>query len=364
MAIDYNQKWGWVQNPQKTTNNVLAPLGGGGGGESAPSPVMAGPSMEDKLTGAVTTAVGTKMADNAIKGATAPLAAKETAAMVGQGASAAKDSQAAMLAAQNLGMGAEMAGDAAKLTGEALGAGTQATAAAAEATGAAAGLGEMAGPLGAAIGGVMKGEYDEAAGAAAGAILGSTFGPIGTFVGAKLGGMAGNAVGSMFGFAEGTEEVKKPEPKPKSIWDRIIQSGRDAVAASAKSATGNDGTLGQAKSALSGRARQLEEAEMRAVKGYADGTPFVAAQPAGGKAVAQPQQAAGPQVTGKYFQELNEAYDPIQAGQAKTQQNAFQGSPAMGGKGGVVAQPTMGSVSTSPAGGGGSNPMAEFKEQP
>jgi len=244
--IDYNQPWGWVtgQGKQKN-NNMIAPLGASGP-EGVPAPVMGEPSLQDKMVQQVGGALANKAVDGAAKGVgeymnAAPLAATSGDTLVG-----------------GVGNAAEMTGNVSEM--------------ASAAAPAAAGL-QVLGPLGAAMSGAMKGEYDQAAGAALGSALGSTFGPLGTMIGSKLGGYAGNAVGGLFGLADGTTKV--PDDKSKgivqSIWDRMVNSGREAMEKSVKTATGNDGGLGQAKQALVSRKERLD-AEERKAMGYAWGT--------------------------------------------------------------------------------------------
>jgi hypothetical protein len=250
--IDYDKPWGWGAPQQKANkNNSLAPLGGGGGVEGAPAPIVTGPSMEDKLIGQVGGALANKAVDGAAKGLSNYMSA-------------------APVAADTAGRAAEVGG---ALSNAAEGAGT-----AADAAGAASSGLSVLGPLGAAMGGAMKGEYDQAAGAALGSVLGAYFGPIGSMVGAKVGGYAGNAVGSVFGLADGTTKVpEKKESMVESIWNRIVAKGADAV----KTSTGNGGAVGQAKQALASRKERLDAAEKEAM-GYAWGTSNVGGKGGGG----------------------------------------------------------------------------------
>jgi len=226
--IDYNKPWGWgnTGKPNAQAGNSIAPLGGANQ-EGAPTPVVTGPSTEDQLISQVGGALANKAVDGAAKG-------------LGEYMKAGDAADA--LATSDIGVGAASAG---------------------------AGAASSAlGPLGAAVGGAMKGEYDEAAGAALGSVLGAYFGPLGSMAGSKFGGMAGNALGSAFGLADGTSKV--PDKKPgivQSIWDRMVAKGAEAVQAS----TGNAGGLGNAKQALKSRKERLEDEEKKAL-GYAWGT--------------------------------------------------------------------------------------------
>jgi len=243
--IDYNQPWGWA-NPQAKANknNMVAPLGGGNT-EGAPTPIMADPSLQDQLTQRVGGALGSTAVDNISKSVADNMKVAKAAGEIAK----ADPTDVLSVNATN---GMDAASDAAGAASNSL---------------------LSIGPLGAAIGGAMKGEYDQAAGAALGSVLGSTFGPLGTMVGSKLGGYAGNAVGGLFGLADGTTKV--PDDKSKgvmqSIWDRMVSSGREAMEKSVKAATGNDGGVGQAKQALVSRKERLDAEERKAL-GYAWGT--------------------------------------------------------------------------------------------
>lgn len=269
--IDYNQPWGWVTpgKKQQSQGNMVAPLGGGNV-EGAPTPIQAGPSTEDKLIGQMKGVLANQAVDGAAKGlgeymsgTAAPVAASAGDTLVG-----------------GIGNAAEMTGN---VSDAASAAGT-----------ASSGL-SVLGPLGAAMSGAMKGEYDQAAGAALGSALGSTFGPLGAMVGSKLGGYAGDAVGGLFGLADGTTKV--PDEKKsvvQSIWDKLVEKGADAV----KTSTGNQGALGQAKQALATRKERLDAEERKAV-GYAWGTTNAGGKgfpaPELGAAAAPPPQAADTQ---------------------------------------------------------------------
>lgn len=242
--IDYNQPWGWGleedSRKKRQGQNTIAPLGGGGEGDVAPSVQVVPPSEQERILAQGKQKMATTAIDKGVDGvvdyykgpkasamSTAPLGSQVDAGVAGAAPGVTPTVNTAMTgaseyaaemanAAIDTGAAAEMAGEAvalgegAVLAGEAAQTGLQVAGDAASAAGGAA---SMAGPLGAAVGGIMKGEYDEAAGATAGAMVGSMFGPLGTFVGSKLGGMAGNAVGSMFGFQDGTTGVDDDKNK-------------------------------------------------------------------------------------------------------------------------------------------------------
>lgn len=228
--IDYNQPWGWA-NPQAKAGkgNTLAPLGGGGG-EGTPAPIMAEPSMQDQLMQKVGGAVANTAVDSIAKG----VSQANQLGPLGDVVDATGGAETAV----------EAAGNTLPVTG-------------------------VLGPLGAAMSGAMKGEYDQAAGAAAGSVIGSMFGgPLGGMLGAKLGGFSGNALGGMFGLADGTTKVPDQNKSiVQSIWEKVVAKGEGAV----KASTGNSGGLGQAKKAIATRGERLAEEERKAM-GYAWGT--------------------------------------------------------------------------------------------
>lgn len=286
--IDYDKPWGWVENKQPRISNSIAPLGGGGGDHGG-GVIRVGPSQEDQMVGAVGGALAKEGVDSIIQGLSGPgadLTATAAAKMVGEGASSAAGSQAAMLAEQMAGMGSA----GAQATGQALGA-------------ASSGVSAL-GPLGAAAGGLMEGEYDKAAGAAIGSVVGAYFGPIGSMIGGQLGGYAGNAVGSMFGYADGTT------------------SAGDKATTTAAPAPNMVVSPDQISSVLQ----------------------------AGGKGAGGANQYTKPQVTGKYYGELNQAYDPAAVGRAKV----FAQQNPQGGKGAGPVAPTP--TPAPPVPGGGTNP--------
>jgi hypothetical protein len=273
--IDYDKPWGWVENKQPRISNSIAPLGGGGGGDHGGGVVHVGPSQEDQMVGAVGGALAREGVDSMIQGLSGPgadLTATAAAKMVGEGASSAAGSQAAMLAEQMAGMGSA----GAQATGQALGAASSGASA--------------LGPLGAAAGGLMEGEYDKAAGAALGSVIGAYFGPIGSMVGGQLGGYAGNAVGSMFGFAEGTTSVGDKAAATPAVPQNMVISPD-----------------------------QISSVIQAGGKGAGGAAPYVK-----------------PQVTGKYYGELNQAYDPAAVGRAKV----FAQQNPQGGKGAGPATPS------------------------
>lgn len=243
--IDYNQPWGWAtpgKKQQQGQGNMVAPLGGGNV-EGAPSPIQVGPSTEDQLIGQMKGVLGGRLVDSAAKGVGDYMKTADAVANIAK----ADPTDALSINAVN---GMDAASDAAGA-----------------ATGAAS---NVLGPFGAAVSGAMKGEYDQAAGAALGAAIGNTFaGPLGGLALSKLGGYVGNAVGSIFGAADGTTKVPD-EKKPgilDTIWNKLVEKGSEAV----KASTGNAGALGQAKQAISSRKERLD-AEERKAMGYAWGT--------------------------------------------------------------------------------------------
>lgn len=229
--IDYDQPWGWATGQAKSKNsNMIAPLGAAGP-EGVPAPVMADPSMQDKMLQQVGGALANKAVDGAAKG----FGEYMNAAPLGQVVDATGGAETAVEAAGN-----------------------------------ALPAASVLGPFGAAVSGAMKGEYDQAAGAALGTAVGNVFaGPLAGMVLGKLGGAVGNAVGSMFGLADGTTKVPD-EKKPgilDTIWNKLVEKGSEAV----KASTGNSGALGQAKQAISSRKERLDDEERKAM-GYAWGT--------------------------------------------------------------------------------------------
>jgi hypothetical protein len=144
-------------------------------------------------------------------------------------------------------------------------------------------------PAMAAIGGALKGEYDQAAGAALGAVAGSTFGPVGTFIGSKLGGVAGDSVGSIFGFQNGTPNVggkgMSPAMGQMNIGPKPIPSG-SFISKGSSAPTQYFSELSPFDPAAIGRSRIASTPGVRGSGGKGSGTaPVVPVAPA---APAQP----------------------------------------------------------------------------
>ncbi len=230
MRLD--QPFQWRQSrprtgPLSNTLNVQADT-------SLPS-VMTLPKKNSPLSDAaagVGTAVAGKAVDNAIDAvySSSPSAADMAGAIATEGAgevASAAGSQAAMLAEQTAGMGSDAVGMTAEAAGN---------------------TASMMGPLGAAMSGVMEGNYGKAAGAAAGSVAGNAVLPgIGGIIGGKLGGLFGGSLG----FEKGTKEVKE--------------------------APLGTGMAEEARKKLKGRKEQLDELERKAM-GYQSGTSAVGAK--------------------------------------------------------------------------------------
>lgn len=194
--MNYNEPWNWSQeDPRKKLSNTLAPLGSGSQEQAPPPQVLppAPPTPAQQIGSAVAKEGINKGLDGALNAwssgsPTAVDVAKSiTTSGTGEVASGA-GSQAAMLADQMAGFGAEGLSKTAEAAG---------------------GATSWLGPAGAAAGGLMEGKYDKAAGAAAGAMAGSLI-PIpvlGPMIGAKIGGVAGDYIGNIFGLENGTTTV-------------------------------------------------------------------------------------------------------------------------------------------------------------
>lgn len=254
--MNYNDTWGWSEQSTKgrAPNNTIAPLGGSN--EQAPGALVLPPSQQEQ----------------AARGALQQFATKSIGSGVDKAVDAYKTADAAQAAktAADAAMAADAVGGATDLVGGAAGEAAS----------------SFGGPLAAAAGGLMKGEYDEAAGAAVGAMLGSYFGPLGTFAGSKVGGMAGNAAGDLLGFNCGTTNVKG------------YADGTTGAGGKGGSSTGSPSF-----SAPSGMANTQ----------IGTTSPKVG-EPMGGFQGKGPSSQVTPT---SYYGELNQAYDPFQAGNRK-----------------------------------------------
>lgn len=178
MAFSMDDPWEWTKNKGPMSAPLGATIQASQEQQAGPAPA-AQPGMEDKLIGAAKDGLLKEGLKSAEAGMAAPLSAEAMGTMlVPEGASALSGagSQAATLAAQDALMGPGSSALTAQAAEGALG-------------GASAAGSSMLGPLGAAAGGIAKGNYGEAAGAATGAALGNMILPvIGGAIGNKLGG--------------------------------------------------------------------------------------------------------------------------------------------------------------------------------
>jgi len=309
--------------------NAIMPLGAGG--DMAPAPLMMGPSDEQKALAGLGQDVSAgllnkgplqdaaKQGIDAVKGAfspSTPAAPLAAAAALNPG-----DAETALASATAAGGG--VMGDAVSGVN----------------------------PLGALSTLVSTGSAGKAVGQLAGQAAGQALIPI-PVVGAAVGGMLGKALGGALGFADGTESV----PGANSLSDAAIAQAIAAkraqqaalVAAQQQPSIfnrilamvmGSEGMLGSAKKDISGRQRQLDEAERKAV-GYADGTSNVGGKnPADASGMQQPsptpaaqspaQTTASSNPTGGKGPALSNLFaqagmpNPQQAAPAPMQQNTF-----------------------------------------
>jgi hypothetical protein len=200
----WDNTWGWLEEQTASTAQPLmpsAPLGGGN--EQAPQGIVTPPDPLEQMATKVGTTVATDMATDAAKKYVKPYMAKGMEHVFGKGAEQAVAPLSAQAATQ---VGAQTAGQAAAQSSTQ--AAAQAGAQAAGTSAAASALGSAAGPIGAGAGDLAKGNVKGAAvkaGASyAGATVGSVFGPVGTAVGGFIGGM----IPSLFGYQQGTSNIK------------------------------------------------------------------------------------------------------------------------------------------------------------
>jgi hypothetical protein len=237
--------------------NVIMPLGAGG--EMVPATAMVGPDDEEKARMALGQEVG------------GALLTKGPLQDAAKGLFTSPAPAAAPLAAMN-------PGDADQALANATAAGG----------GVAGDVASGISPLGAAATLVSTGSVGKAGAQLAGQALGQAMIPI-PGVGAVLGGAVGKYLGGALGFNDGTPSVPpaanslSDEAIAQALAQRRAQQQAALVAAEQPSifqrilamVMGNEGMLGNAKKNITGRQRQLDEAEKKAM-GYADGTTNVA----------------------------------------------------------------------------------------